>query len=146
MYGDEKPYPTADIYIEVQRQPYLLNVGVADKLSFSVVLGSDLPVLFDLLHQSQSCNVAVTRAQAKLVNEPSQYPAFLWLTPRCPAWKDPNVMQTKEARLQHMVIKLSDEIAPDLPLGFKVPSNIVQMQRDDPILITLFQSAKEREV
>lgn len=71
MYGDEKPYPTADIYIEVQRQPYLLNVGVADKLSFPVVLGSDLPVLFDLLHQSQSCNVAVTRAQAKLVNEPS---------------------------------------------------------------------------
>lgn len=55
-------------------------------------------------------------------------------------------MQTKEARLQHMVIKLSDEIAPDLPLGFKVPSNIVQMQRDDPILVTLFQSAKEREV
>ena len=71
MHGDKKPYPTADMYIEVQGQPYLLNIGVVDNLSFPVVLGRDLLVLFDLLHQPQSCNLAVTRAQAKLGDEPS---------------------------------------------------------------------------
>lgn len=76
MHGDEKHYPTADISMEVQGQPYLLNIGVADKLPFPVVLGSDLPVLFDLLYHPQSCNAAVTRAQAKLVDETS-VPDFL---------------------------------------------------------------------
>lgn len=72
VHGDEKPYPTADIYIEVQDQAYLLNVGVADTLPFPVVLGHDLPVLFDLLNPGRSCNVAVTRAQAKRAEaEPS---------------------------------------------------------------------------
>lgn len=71
VHGDKKPYPTADVYIEVQGQPYLLNIGVADNLPFPVVLGSDLPVLFDLLNQPQNCNVAITRVQAKVVDDPS---------------------------------------------------------------------------
>lgn len=70
VHGDKKPYHTADIYIEVQGQSYLLNIGVANSLPFPGVSGSDLPVLFDLLHQPQSCNVTVTRAQTKLVDEP----------------------------------------------------------------------------
>ncbi|XP_051793889.1 uncharacterized protein LOC110946664 [Acanthochromis polyacanthus] len=65
VHGDEKPYPTADVYVKVQGQTYLLNVGVTNNLPFPVVLGHDLPVLLDLIHPSQMCNVALTRAQAK---------------------------------------------------------------------------------
>lgn len=46
------------------------DMGVEDKLPFFVVLG-DLLVLFDSLCQPQSCNAAVTRGKAKLVDEPS---------------------------------------------------------------------------
>ncbi len=67
-HGDERHYPTADVYIKVQGQTYLLNVGVIDNLPFPVILGDDLPVLIDLL-QPKSCNVALTRAQAKKSGE-----------------------------------------------------------------------------
>ncbi|XP_039904754.1 uncharacterized protein LOC120744423 [Simochromis diagramma] len=74
VHGDEKRYPTADIYIKVQDQMYLLNVGVVNSLPYSAVLGRDLPVLFDLLEseQTEECNVAVTRAQAKQVSTHSE--------------------------------------------------------------------------
>lgn len=39
VHGDEKPYPTADLYIKVQGQVYFLNIGVADNLPFPVILG-----------------------------------------------------------------------------------------------------------
>lgn len=37
VHGDEKIYPTADIHIKVKDQMYLLNVGVAGSLPYSVV-------------------------------------------------------------------------------------------------------------
>lgn len=150
VHGDKISYPTADVYIEVQGQPYLLKIGVADNLPFPVVLGSDLPVLFDLLNQPQSCNVAVTRAQAKLVEEPSVtlsalpfYDADLDTQPEKPR---KSRRQRRQDRFQHTVIKSPVAVAPDLPLGFKIPSDIVQIQQDDPSLETLLCSAKEREV
>lgn len=71
VHGDEKRYSTADMYIKVDGQTYLLNVGVVDCLPFSAVLGRDLPVLFDLLEfdQGRKCNAAVTRAQANKSND-----------------------------------------------------------------------------
>lgn len=95
VHGGRKAYPTADIYIEVQEQPFLLNIGVADNLPFPVVLGSDLPVLFDLIPQYQHCNVAVTRAQAKLVDETSVTLSALPFYDA--AWEVPEDTQTKEA-------------------------------------------------
>ncbi len=38
VHGDEKPYPTADVYVKVQGQTYLLNVGLTDNSPFPVVL------------------------------------------------------------------------------------------------------------
>lgn len=71
VHGDEKFYPTADMYIEVPGQTYLLNVGVADSLPYPVVLGEDLPVLFDLLNPVPSCNVVVTREKARQMDADS---------------------------------------------------------------------------
>lgn len=39
VYGDEKDYSTADMYIKVEGQTFLMNVGVADKLLYPAVLG-----------------------------------------------------------------------------------------------------------
>ncbi|XP_035999649.1 uncharacterized protein LOC118564770 [Fundulus heteroclitus] len=69
VHGEERPYPTADIFIEVGGQAYLLKVVVADALPFPVILGEDLPVLNDLLKPAKDCNVAITRAKAAEVNE-----------------------------------------------------------------------------
>ena len=54
VHGDEKSYSTADMYIKVEGQTYLLNIGVVDNLPYPVVLGRDLPVLFDLLEGKQN--------------------------------------------------------------------------------------------
>lgn len=47
------------MYTEVQGQTYLLSVGVANSLPYSVVLGEDVPVVFDLLNPAQAKQVAV---------------------------------------------------------------------------------------
>ena len=65
IHGDEKRYPTAEVYLSVEGQRYLLRVGLVDHLPYPVVLGRDLPILYDLLTPSQSCNMILTRAQAK---------------------------------------------------------------------------------
>lgn len=53
------------MYIKVQGQAFLINVGIADNLSLLVVLGLDLPVLFALLDFNHKFNLAVTKAHAK---------------------------------------------------------------------------------
>lgn len=57
------------LYIKVQGQTYLLDVGVADNLPYPVILGHDLPVLLDLLQPEPFCNVVVTRAKTKQAEE-----------------------------------------------------------------------------
>lgn len=109
------------------------DMGVEDKLPFFVVLG-DLLVLFDSLCQPQSCNAAVTRGKAKLVDEPS-------VTLRALPFYDSELDiqpgksdQRRQERFQHTVVKPLDEVAPDLPLGFKVLLNMDEMQQDYPSL------------
>lgn len=58
------------MYIKVQGQTYLLNIGVADNLPYPAVLGRGLPMFFELLNSSHECNV--TRTQAKKEEEPFQ--------------------------------------------------------------------------
>ena len=149
VHGDKKPYPTADLFLEVQGQTYLLNMGVADNLPFSVVLGRDLPVLFDLLHKPHSCNAVVTRAQAKLGDEPSVTLSALpfydaELDQRPGKTRKPR-SQRRQEKFQQTAVKPAEGMAPDLPLGFKVPSDMVQMQHEDPSLATLLSDAKEGE-
>ncbi|XP_049447271.1 uncharacterized protein LOC125897860 [Epinephelus fuscoguttatus] len=149
VHGDEKPYPTADIYIEVQGQAYLLNIGVVDNLPFPVVLGDDLPVLFDLLNPTQSCNVALTRAQAKHADGDSPaLSALLFYGVELetqPGKSRKPRSQRRQEKFQCTAVQPSAEAAPDMPLGFQIPTNIIQMQQNDPTLSTLLQRAKERE-
>ncbi len=72
VHGDEKLLPTAEVFVKVRGQTYLLEVGIADNLPFPVVLGHDLPVLWDLLQLVPTCNMVVTRTQARKEEEKEQ--------------------------------------------------------------------------
>ncbi|XP_026010619.1 uncharacterized protein LOC113013700 [Astatotilapia calliptera] len=152
VHGDEKRYPTADIYIKVQDQMYLLNVGVVNSLPYSVVLGRDLPVLFDLLEseQTEECNVAVTRAQAKQVSTHSE---ILSALPFFNEEFETTVVKPRKTRRQRRQEKfkfspvdtLTDAEPTPSPLGFNIPTEIAELQKSDQSLISLFRKAKEKE-
>ena len=64
IHGHNKTYPTADIYLEIEGQEYLVTVGVLEDLPYPVVLGKDMPGLVQLLNLEKACHMVVTRAQA----------------------------------------------------------------------------------
>ena len=64
VHGDKSELPTAEVYLEVNNQPFLMNVGVATNLPYPVLLGTDMPILADLVQETAWCGV-VTRAQAQ---------------------------------------------------------------------------------
>lgn len=53
VHGDKHPYPIADITVTIDEQPYLLTVGVVEHLPVDAILGWDLPVLMDLLQETE---------------------------------------------------------------------------------------------
>lgn len=114
-----------------------------------MVLGDDQPVLFDLLRPMQNCNVALTRAQAKQgdVDSPTLsalpfYEVELETQPR--KCRKPRSQRSQE-KFQHTAVQPSAEIPPNVPLGFKIPDNIMQLQQEDPTLSVFLQRAKEKE-
>ena len=64
VHGDQSEHSTADVYIRVCDQTYLLRVGLVPKLPYPVLLGQDLPVLPELVSKTAWCGV-VTRAIAR---------------------------------------------------------------------------------
>lgn len=82
VHSDEKLLPTADVYIKVKGQTYILDVGIAGHLPFPVLQGHDLPVLLDLLQPVPTCNMVV---KAPIQNEPR---AWNWAAAWCltPLW------------------------------------------------------------
>nr|XP_033932570.1 uncharacterized protein LOC117440354 [Pseudochaenichthys georgianus] len=151
VHGDEKSYSTADMYIKVEGQTYLLNIGVVDNLPYPAVLGRDLPVLFDLLEgkQSQKCNVVVTRAQAKSPNEHSEtlsaLPFFNQELDATSGRPRKTRRQRRQEKFQHTVVNPPSSTEPDVTLQFQMPANIMEMQKADLSLVSLFQTAKEKE-
>ena len=43
IHGDRKPYPLAEVLLEVEGDPQLCKVGVVPELSDKILLGRDLP-------------------------------------------------------------------------------------------------------
>ena len=74
VHGDKRPYPTARVYLGVQGQTYLVEVGVVPSLSHPVLLGQDIPNLTRLLQESKPVNMVVTRAKAREVTSQSPEP------------------------------------------------------------------------
>ncbi|XP_036072222.1 uncharacterized protein LOC118599934 [Oryzias melastigma] len=73
VHGDKHLYPKADVTITINEQPYLLTVGVVEKLPVDLILGCDLPVLKDLLNENA---IADPSNQAEVNVTVSQHPCL----------------------------------------------------------------------
>ncbi|XP_055006628.1 uncharacterized protein LOC129408042 [Boleophthalmus pectinirostris] len=67
VHGDSHAYPKAEVTVVIDEQPYLMTVAVVENLPVDLVLGTDLPVLLDLL-QGSECDL--TGHRPKLVLNP----------------------------------------------------------------------------
>jgi len=54
IHGDEHVYPTAEVYVTVGGQTFLVPVALASKLPYAVILGNDIPTLLDLVQQTDN--------------------------------------------------------------------------------------------
>nr|XP_054591237.1 uncharacterized protein LOC129155100 isoform X2 [Nothobranchius furzeri] len=147
VHGDKRRYPTADLYIKVQGQVHLLRVGVLNSLPFPVVLGSDLPILFDLIQAPLNCAV-VTRSQVRQKEETllplSALPFFDAELDVQPGKLRKSRQQRRREKFLHTA-RMSKEDLIEVPQGFTMPSRMAQMQQDDPELSELIQRARGDE-
>ncbi|XP_024120464.1 zinc finger protein 232, partial [Oryzias melastigma] len=65
VHGDCKMYPTAEVYLEVAGQTFLVSVGVVASLTHEVILGQDVPILQELVQTCSPVNI-VTRSQFRM--------------------------------------------------------------------------------
>ncbi len=153
MHGDVKQYPRAEVMVEVQEQMYLLNVAIVDNLPADIILGRDLPVLYELLqptikdseHFVTTTTVdlacpALTRAQARAGLQPLPNLDSSLLQGGTKGPKKPR----RQRRLEkYLGTPASDASVKGLEVnGWKVPGNIAQLQREDETLKPLFVKAE----
>ncbi|KAL6457906.1 hypothetical protein MHYP_G00331360 [Metynnis hypsauchen] len=134
VHGDERSYPTAEIYLTVDGQTFLVTVAVADQLPYPVVLGQDIPVIVDLLPKSQQCLV-MTRAQrarealAELPFHDSETEVG-----SCKPVKT-KAQRRRERLLRSAQVDQEEPLPrPETPLDLPIPSNIATLQSQDPTL------------
>lgn len=147
VHGEERMVPTADLYIGVEGQTYLLEVGVADNLPYPVVLGRDLPVLLDLVKPVQQCNIVITRAMAKQPEEAIQTLSTL------PFYDVDLAMgitksrksrrQKRRAKLGYNASQLPVESTCNLTPHVQLPTNIIALQQKDVSLAVCLQKANQ---
>lgn len=123
VHGDKTYYPTADVHVKVHGQSFLLEVGLSPDLPYPMVLGQDLPVLFDLL-PLQSCNAAITRAMAKSSEEEvvllGALPFFEAELEAEPGKTRKSRSQRKCEKFRHAVVSEGEPV-PENTLGYKIP-------------------------
>jgi len=126
------------VVIEIKGQAYYLSVGVMDQAPYPVILGRDVPVLVDLLHNDSEIAEArvVTRAQAKHSETCKQ------LLEDLPFGRSPKTRKSKRERRQNkvegteMVEQLLKPQADDIEC---IPHDAVELQRQDKTLKPLFE-------
>ncbi|KAL3977676.1 G protein-coupled receptor [Sarotherodon galilaeus] len=161
VHGDNVDYPIANICLQVNEKEYVLTVGVMDKLPYQIVLGRDMPLLGELLAKTEkdreeknlhvACEglLVVTRSGSKASqSEPglSELPYADSEIPDVDRLSRPHIKKSKMQRRQEKV--RGTEIAESLPEPeidelLVVPSNIVQLQREDPSLAPLFAKSTQ---
>ncbi len=147
VHGEERMVPTADLYIGVEGQTYLLEVGVADNLPYPVVLGRDVPVLLDLVQPSRQCHVAVTRAMAKRPEESMETLSTLPFYEVDLQMSDPKPRksrrQKKQAKFEYNALRLPEESVCNLTPQIQLPINISQLQQKDASLAVCLEKATQ---
>ncbi len=159
VHGDKQPYPTAQIYLEVEGQTYFLEVGVVPDLSHPVLLGQDVPMLSKLLRDNKPVNMVVTRSRAEQGRDQpptdSSHSHFLEQLPfsysEFPIEDNGKVRKSRRQRRMEKLLGSSREGQPQLPQPsqsaedswWEVPSGFEQLQKEDPTLKVAFSKAVE---
>ena len=156
VHGDSHAYPTADLTLVVNEQPYLMTVGVVEKLPVAAILGWDLPVLLDLLQEGENkdndCDKGlsgqvITRAQARAgwVPGPSQNkgPDPEFFSKMDSSLFEGGTKGPRKSRRQRRFERQLKSREPDCTEGgikglWEVPGDIGALQREDNTLKPLF--------
>uniref|UniRef100_A0A671RWP3 Gypsy retrotransposon integrase-like protein 1 n=1 Tax=Sinocyclocheilus anshuiensis TaxID=1608454 RepID=A0A671RWP3_9TELE len=141
IHGDEREYPKTDLVIEIDNQAYNLTFGIVEQAPYPVILGRDVPVLVDLLQTDRELAEArvVTRAQAKHDETCKQSLKDL------PFEVHPKVKKSRRDRRQRKVegTKVIEELPKPCTDEIEhIPHDIVQLQRQDKTLKSLFEKAE----
>ena len=138
VHGDVMTYPTADIYMQIGEQEYLVSVGVVEHLPYPVVLGRDLPGLLELVEPVKSCNVAVTRSKAKEMEKDGLWDALPFFEP--PSKVPKTRSQRRQDRFRgtkvHETLPAPD---PGEHNSFTLPPNVRELQNSDETLKNCFK-------
>ncbi len=146
--------PTADVYIEIHSQPYMMRVGVANSLPYPILLGTDISILADLVQGTTWCGV-VTRAQTQRIRHETETKTWNEM-PFSTADIEVEPKPTEEERFyggsrEEVKRFVGDTDHVELGLGepeltdsdVTIPNNLAQLQREDPSLVEYYKQAEE---
>lgn len=156
VHGDYKPEPQVELTVEVDGQKYLMTVGVVEKLPVTMLLGRDLPVLYDLLSGAKgpykahkpvagqkkniSCFV-MTRSKAKAQAQSGLQPLPDLCDSLCKTGtKGPRKTRRQRRLEKHVGSPMSCEM-PENDVSdviWQIPENISILQNSDPTLKSLY--------
>ena len=88
VHGDSHSYPTAEVTVVVDQQPYLLTVGVVERLAVAAILGWDLSVVLDVLLEARPKDSDLGKYLSGHVLTPAQ--ARAGVTPEQRQGKEPD--------------------------------------------------------
>lgn len=154
MHGDRHSYPTAELTIVVEEQPYLMTVGVVEKLPVAAILGWDLPVMLDILREEGNRDIVCEKALSGLVITRAQARAGATADQtRDPCSEPFSTLDSglfeggnkgpRKSRRQRRFEKGLNSRGPDCKEGllkdmWEVPEDIGTVQREDVSLKPLF--------
>uniref|UniRef100_A0A672S065 SCAN box domain-containing protein n=1 Tax=Sinocyclocheilus grahami TaxID=75366 RepID=A0A672S065_SINGR len=143
VHGKVREYPTAEVYLTVQGQTFLLHVAVLAHLPQEVVLGQDLPILCDLVSQVQSC-YEVTRAQSARADFSELPFADVDVEAACEK-RHKSKKERRKLKFGGSVEnrQVEEQPLPEGPLNVIIPEDIVELQKKDSTLQDWFQKVSE---
>ncbi|KAK7934242.1 hypothetical protein WMY93_005138 [Mugilogobius chulae] len=164
IHGDEHTYPTAEVYITVGGQTYLLNVALAENLPFDVILGNDIPTLLDLMSQSnvlegeKVCNPVTEKPTVEPVNSVNVLTRAQKAKANfeeLPFWEEefealpgkarkPKAQRRKE-KFAGSPKEESQCSKPLSPVEFEIPTDIGALQKQDPSLKPWLEKASGQQ-
>lgn len=158
VHGDKSELPTAEVYLEVNKQSFLMNVGVTTDLPYPVLLGTDMPILADLVQETAWCGI-VTRAQAQKVTEIARIEDSVDSTlQEMPFFREGRLNEeglSEEDRLDRRRKRVADLMdssertkfeceEPEIDESdFVIPSELGQLQKEDVTLAKCFGKVSE---
>lgn len=159
IHGDEHTYPTAEIYMTVGGQTYLLNVALAENLPFDVILGNDVPTLLDLMSVSNPSEIANGETENTKVEQMNSVNVLTRAQKANANWEElpfwgeefevlpGKPRKTKAQKRQEKFANSPKEQNVEKPsnsVDLDIPTDIGALQKQDPSLKCLFEKVSNR--